>query len=334
MKKLLVLLVVLAMVAITSPLYAGDNVTVGGEFKYIKAYGAGADGSFAKAEVNISSMIGDYNTVKVELDSEGDDFASAVALDDFRLETDVFGALGLDLPVSLNTTVGYFDSYFTGWKYINGNAAWDRGVWPVNGNGVGPTSVGGMQADIGVGPVTVSYNADFEFQTNWFGVSGGFGPIGAYAAFLLPIADAGSGSLTIQADYSGSFGDLSLYVPAHFVYDLGASWLQYGAGVAVDYTALVHFGVGFYGTSDAAFDNLSIDLSSKPIGDLGVGVSAYMDFETGADTFAGLDAWVSYMFGASSVTVGYAWAPVGASVTILGEDGSANGLYVGVDIDY
>jgi hypothetical protein len=332
MKKLLVLLVVLAMVAITSPLYAGDNVTVGGEFKFIKDTGSTA-GSFAKAELNISSMVGDYNTVKLELDSEGGDWPGNVAVDDFRLETDVFGALGLDLPVTLNTTVGYFDSYFTGWKYINGNAAWDRGVWPVNGNLAGPYDIGGMQADIGVGPVTVSYNADFEFQTNWFGVSGGFGPVGAYASFSLPTAAPATGVLTIQADYSGSFGDLALYVPAHFVYDLGASWFQYGAGAAVDYTSLVHFGVGFYGTTDAAFDNLSIDLSSKPIGDLGVGVSAYMDFG-GTDAFAGLDAWVNYMFGAATFQLGYGYAPEGSTVTVMGEDGAVNGLYLGVYIAY
>lgn len=337
MKKLLVLLVVLAMVAITSPLYAGDNVTVGGEFKYIKAYGGGADGSFAKAELNISSMIGDYNTLKLELDSEAD-WPATVAVDDFRLETDVFGALGLDLPVTLNTTVGMFDSYFTSWNYVNGNAAWDRGAWPVNGNGAGPYSGGGMQADIGIGPVTVSYNADFEFQTNWFGVNGGFGPVSAYAAMVLAVASDGTmgvDDLTIQASYSGSFGDLSLWVPVHFVYGISDSTFQYGGGVTVDYTSLVHFGAGFYGTDADAFDNLVFDLSSKPIGDLGVGVSAYLDFAAGTEAFAGLDFWVSYMFGASSVTAGYAYASDDqGTITILGEDGSADGLYFGVYLAY
>jgi hypothetical protein len=331
MKKLLVLLVVLAMVAITSPLYAGDNVTVGGEFFYLKD-SANVDGSFAKAELNISSMVGDYNTVKLELDSEGGDWADNVAVDDFRLQTDIFGALGLDLPVTLNTTIGYFDTYFTGWKYVS-YSGWDfyYGDWTISGNSLGPVALGAMQADIGIGPVTVSYASDMEFQTLRFGVSGGFGPVGFYASFGAPSSAIGSGAFNVMADYSGSFGDLSLYVPVHFGYNLDGGGLWLGGGVAVDYTSLVHFAVGFDYATDST--KMVADLFSNPIADLGIGVSAYMDFAA-TDVFSGLDAYVNYMFGASKFQVGYAYAPAGTTIPIVADTAGANGLYLAVDIDY
>ena len=331
MKKLLVLLVVLAMVAITSPLYAGDNVTIGGEFMYTKD-STSVDGTFTKAELNISSMVGDYNTVKLELDSEGGDWASVVAVDDFRLQTDIFGALGLDLPVTLNTTIGFFDTYFTGWKYVS-YSGWDfyYGDWTISGNSLGPVDLGAMQADIGVGPVTISYASDMEFQTLRFGASGGFGPVGFYASFGAPSSAIGNGAFNVMADYSGSFGDLSLYVPVHFGYDLASSGLWLGGGVKVEYTSLVHFAVGFDYATDST--KMVADLFSNPIADLGIGVSAYMDFAA-TDVFSGLDAYVNYMFGSSKFQVGYAYAPEGTTIPIVNDTGSVNGLYLAVDIDY
>jgi hypothetical protein len=353
MKKFLVLLVVLAMVAITSPLYAGDNVTIGGEFTYVKD-SANVDGTFTKAELNISSMVGDYSTVELELDSEGDDWAGTgidhdsdpdtddwgmrnVAVDDFRLKTDIFGALGLELPVTLNTTIGYFDTYFTGWKYVS-DSGWDfyYGNWTISGNSLGPVALGAIQADIGVGPVTISYASDFEFQTLRFGASGSFGPVGFYASFGAASSAIGDGVINVQADYSGSFGDLSLYVPAHFGYDIGKGDLWVGGGAKVDYTSLVHLAVGFdYATNDGVADStkMVIDLSSKPIGDLGIGVSAFMDFAN--DAFTGLDAHVNYMFGATMLQVGFAYTvDDDTTIPIIGDNGSVKGLYIAADIDF
>ena len=335
MKKFLVLLVVLALVAITSPLFAGDNVTVGGEFLYVKDSTA-VDGNFSRAELNISSAVGDYNTVSLELDSEGGDWAGTVAVDDFRLATDVFGALGLDLPVTLNTTIGYFDTYFTGWKYVS-YSGWDfyYGNWTITGNSLGPVALGAIQADIGVGPVTISYASDFEFQTLRFGASGGFGPVGFYASLGASPTAFADLAFNAMVDYSGSFGDLSLFVPAHFGMDLATDAIQFGAGVAVDYTSMVHFAVGFFGNDVDAFDNLVIDLSSAPIGDLGIGVSAFLDFAAAAtDNFAGLDVYANYMLGAAKFQVGYAYAPEFATIPIFGDNHGANGLYLVVDIDY
>jgi len=340
MKKLLVLLVVLAIVAITSPLYAGDNVTVGGEFMYTKD-SANVDGTFTKAELNISSMVGDYSTVSLELDNaEAAPFSDGVLIDDFRLETDIFGALMLDIPVTLKTTVGYFDDYFTGWKYVS-HSGWDfyYGNWTISGNALGPVALGAIHADIGVGPVTISYASDFEFQSLRFGASGSFGPVGFYASFGAPSAAIGNGVINVQADYSGSFGDLSLYVPVHFGYGLEFGDLWLGGGAAVDYTSLVHLAVGFdYATAGGAgvadSTKLVVDLSSKPWMDLGVGISAYMDFAA-ADAFTGLDAHVNYMFGATTFQVGYAYvSAAGGTIPIMGDTGWVNGVYFAADIDF
>jgi hypothetical protein len=354
MKKLLVLLVVLAMVAIASPLYSqsGDvaeceycggvhawsgphNVVIGGELQYFKDSST-VDGNFAKTEINLMATIGDHNSIDIELDTaEGGAFDEAVLIDDFRLNTDIFGALGLDLPVTLNTTIGYFDDYFTGWKYVS-YSGWDfyYGNWTISGNSLGPVALGAIHADIGVGPVTVMYASDFEFQTLRFGASGGFGPVGFFASFGAASSAIGDGALNVMVDYSGSFGDLSLYVPVHFGYDLGATDLWIGGGVAVDYTSLVHLAVGFdYGQDAGAdFTKLVVDLSSMPIGDLQVGVSAFMDFSA-TDVFSGLDGYVNYMFGASKFQIGYAYAPVGATIPVMADSAGVNGFYLGVDVD-
>jgi hypothetical protein len=356
MKKLLVLLVVLAMVAIASPLYSqsGDvseceycggvhtwsgphNVVIGGEFQYFKDT-TNTFADFAKVELNINATIGDHNSVNLELDNAeaaAAAFSEAVLIDDLRLNTDIFGALMLDLPVTLNTTIGYFDDYFTGWKYVS-YSGWDfyYGNWTISGNALGPDPIGAMRADIGVGPVTISYASDFEFAVLRFGASGGFGPVGFFASFGAPSSAFGDGALNVMVDYSGSFGDLSLYVPVHFGYDLGLTDLWLGGGVAVDYTSLVHLAVGFdYGQNAGAdFTKLVVDLSSKPIGDLMIGVSAYMDFAA-TDVFSGLDAYVNYMFGASKFQIGYVYAPVGGSVPVMVDSANLRGLYFGLDVD-
>lgn len=354
MKKLLVLLVVLAMVAIASPLYSqsGDvaeceycggthdysgphNVVIGGELQYFKDSSA-VFGNFAKVELNISATIGDHNSVDIELDNAegGAAFDTAVLIDDLRLNTDVFGALGLDLPVTLNTTIGYFDTYFTGWKYVS-YSGWDfyYANWSITGNALGPVDIGAMQADIGVGPVTVSFASDFEFQTLRFGADGGFGPIGFYASFGAPSSDLGGGAFNAMVDYSGSFGDLSLYVPAHIGYDLAASSLAWGAGVAVDYTSLVHFAAGLQGQTGNMLDHIVIDLSSMPIGDLQLGVSAFMSLAA-AEAFTGIDFYANYMFGASKFQIGFAYTPADATtLPVMADSAGVEGLYLGVDID-
>jgi hypothetical protein len=384
MKKLLVLLVVLAMVAIASPLYSqsGDvaeceycggvhdwsgphNVVIGGEFQYGNSWNT--DGNFAKVELNINATVGDHNSVQLELDSEGDDWAGeneddaitwgpqSVAIDDFRVNTDIFGALGLDLPVTLNTTIGYFDTYFTGWKYVS-YSGWDfyYGNWPISGNSLGPEAEGAMQADVGVGPVTVSVAAPFNAEVIRAGLSAGFGPVGVYASLggtlnsvdVDPYEDL---VINAMSDFSTSFGDLSLYVPAHVGlqfnenFDAGhpfAILWWAGGGVAVDYTSLVHFAAGIdyassYDTDDGYADGLKFvaDLSSMPIGGLQVGVSAFMDFYADA-VFSGLDAYVNYKFGAAMFQVGLAYVPDGGdAIPVLADSFAVDGVYVGIDID-
>lgn len=332
MKKFWILLVVLAVFAVTSPLYAGDNVTVGGDFQYFVA----SDGthSFPQAELNINSMVGDYNEVALELDFEGGQLPGDVQVDDFRLKTDILGSLGLMLPVTLNTTVGYFDTYFTSWAYTTRSGYAFYIPWPNAVLTNGPNVVGAIQVDLGVGPATIHYWNDFELDNIMAAVDAAFGPVSANINFGAPTADFGGGQFGVEAKFSSTFGALSLAVPAFFSYNLGASTFTWGLGAGVG-ISMITFNLGIEGNTANALDDIVIEVLVDPIANLQAGVSAYMDLAA-ADVFAGVDIFASYMFGSAKFMLGYAYASDSA-VTIpvdAGDNIWLSGLYFGTVIAY
>jgi hypothetical protein len=341
MKKLAVLFIVLLAAAL--PVMASD-VTVSGELYTFAQYDFEAEttsGGFPKAELNVEAKVDEIVTVKLELDSEGTDWAGNVAVDDFRLLIDLGAAL--KLPVKVTWTVGYFDTYFTDWSYVSTSGwefyygeevasyGWDNAL-----ANRGPDAQGAWQLDIGVGPVTLHWWNDFAVESMMVGVSGGFGPITGWLTY----DDENSvnifheGVIGVELKYAGEFGDLKLAVPAFFRYNLLAETFTYGAGVAVDYT-MFHVAAGLEGDDVDALDNLVFEGSVAPMEGLTAMVSAYMNLASN-DAFSGLAIEVRKSLGAANFILGYMVGGEDAlAIPVYGDNYYvANGLYMGFAVAY
>jgi hypothetical protein len=358
MKRLWIFLIALGLLC-TAPLFA--DVTLSGEFM---GFAGGNfedpwDQSFPKIEFNGAAEIDDFNTLKFEFDVEGSDFSGYtdetggnewldddgeeitvaprnVALDDIRLVTDFGAALGL--PIGLTTTVGYFDTYFTGWYYYD-SVGWTWYYdWP---NGVvnqGPTTAGAVQVDVAIDPVNVHLYMDGAAEDFMFGLDAAFAGLSAWIAYGWSGLDAiGDGGLAVEAAYN--IMDMA-DVGAFFRYDLDASTWTGGLNAGASF-GMIHAALGLEADSESAstLDNAVFEVSLNPAEPATIAVAAFMDLgedSVAGEKFAGLDVSGSYMVGAAKFALGYAYAPEGGSVTVYpsGDNFAVNGLYFGVDVDF
>jgi hypothetical protein len=359
MKRLWIFLIVLGFLS-AAPLFA--DVTWSGEFMGW----AGGDfetawsQKFAKIEFNGAAEIDDFNTLKFEFDVEGDQLAGwkdpdgnftftetdpdtlevteiaiaagAVALDDIRLVTDFGAALGL--PIGLKTTVGYFDTYFTGWYYYESSGWTWYYDWPNGIPNQGPTTAGAVQVDVAIDPVNVHLYMDGAAEDFMFGLDAAFAGLSAWLAYGWSGLDAiGDGGLSIEAAYNiMDMADVSGF----FRYDLaGSTWtggLNAGAGFGMIHAAL---GLEADSESSSTLDNGVIEVKLSPVEAATLAVAAFLDLG-GDDAFSGLDISGSYMVGAAKFALGYAYAPEGGTAIVVpsGDNFAVNGLYFGVDVDF
>jgi len=343
MKKLLVLFVALGMLVAALPLMAisiaAQGLDVAGEFWIFGNYDftdpATATSMVSKAEMNFVYKMDDFNTVKLELDSEGAAWTAGpnVQIDDFRIISDLGGAF--KLPVKITATFGYFDTYFTDWSYVS-MSGWEFYYdWPNLLATDGPDSDFAWQLDVGVGPVTLHWWNDYLFERMMLGVSGGFGPVTGWITFQDTFAEGiGEGILGLEAKYAGKFGDLGLTVPAFFRYNLDSSAFTWGAGVGVDYS-IVHFAAGIEGDDVDALDNMVFDVSVAPMEGFKAAVSAYFNLNS-ANAFTGLAIELRKSVGALTAVLGYVVGGEDGTAIPLYDDNPAyaNGLYCGVAISY
>ena len=327
MKKLLILTAVLVCVGMVG-LFA--DTTVGGEMSYFTDF---ETGTWFKAELNITAEIDEYNTVKLELDSEGADTFGNVAVDDFRLESDITGALMLDLPITINGTFGYFDTYFVGWMYAS-ESGWEYYYpWPNVVVSQGPTTTGAMQLDIGIDPITIHWWNDWAFDNMMVGVDGAAGPIDFWASLGAATDAIGDGAIHVNVKYGLDAGGISLGIPVWFGMNMGADTMTYGLGVTGDID-MISFGVGVEGDDADALDNVVIDVKATPIDNLTAKVNAYMDLSAD-DAFTGVNISAEYGLGAMTLAAGYAVVTDEAgTIPVYGDSYGANGIWLGIDIDY
>ncbi len=328
MKKLRFVLALVIAIAFVMPVAA--DVTVGGEFQWYKSLTGTAGVGFPKVELNVTGAVDDYNTVKLELDSEGGDWSGVVAVDDFRLCTDVAGALGVD-GVSINTTVGKFDTYFTNWNYATRNGYdfyYNYGPWSVGGS---PDDNGALQLDLGFDPITVKVWTDL-FNNIMLGVTGAFGDLNFFVSYGDATAALGSGALWLDLGYALDLGGSSLTIPAHFAYDLGSSTMYYGAGVGFSMDML-NVAAGFDGKTGAAIDNVEVDVTVTPVDGLEAWAVALLDVEA-ANVFNGLEIGASYGLGALTLGAGYVVGDSYGTGVYYDSFGGQDGLFIFADIDY
>jgi hypothetical protein len=310
-------------------------VTFSGEFmNYMSGnFTDPASGAFPKVELNMAAAVDDFNTVKLEIDSEGG--IGPAAVDDFRLVTEIGAALGL--PVDVTATFGFFDTYFTGWYYYEGSGwtwyyPWDNGIVEQ-----GPNTNGAMQLDIGFGPATFHWYNDFAAQNFMVGLDAEFAGLTAWVAYGDTFQAVGEGELSVEAAYNLVMGDIDGNASGFFRYNLGTEAFTYGVNLGVD-VSMFHVGAGLEGDDVDTLDNVVAEVKVTPMDPLTIHAGLLADLAA-TDPLCGVDIGLSYMVGAAKLSLGYVIdTDNGVTANIIVPSGDnytvQDGLYLGVDIDY
>jgi len=350
MKKAWVLLLVLALVALSVPVFA-DAPVVKGNFVWFGDFDFSTDpitiaSSPVKARVTIDTKVDANNSVLVALRAEGNVgtwTADSFRVKNFKFTSDLLKTLGLDVPVSVKLTGGYWDTYFTNWWY-NDSTGWvfyyggagDGANWANKLVNFGENSNGAFQLDIGAleGKVNVHYYSDSLFTQAALGVDAAFSGFGVYLAYGMPAADFATGTLSVEAKYDvPEFAGVKINVAPFFRYALSDDTYTWGASVGAGYKMFSVAGA-VNGDSVSTIDHWSVEAAVKPTDAAKVGV-VVLGQPSG---LAGVDVSASYAVGPLNMMVGYLFAvdaatgyfPVFGDLTGFGGDG----LYVGASINF
>jgi len=336
MKKLWILFTALALLAVALPAVA--EVTTGAVFYWYGitdlADGANSDASLLKARIKVAGDLDEFNKISTELrwNNGGNTWdPAAVKIKTFKLDTDITGALGLDLPLTVKATAGVWESDFTGWWY-----ATRAGYTFVGGFNQDEQAKGAGQLDIGIGPANLHYYQNFNFDTTMVGADVAFGPAGVWVAYKANPMTFADGEVNVEAKYEGTFGDLGLSVYPGVGLNLASGNFSWDAGVKAAYK-MITAAVSANGNSHhAAFDKLEAELGLAA-GDAAFWVAGYMSFWSG-DAFQGLDLMGSYKLGASTLYLGYVIVPdtSAGGIPIDGWewDTGTGGLYLGLKASF
>jgi len=335
MKKLWILFTALALLAVALP--AAAEVTTGLVFYWhgITDFEVTHDAVMDKARVKVAGDVDEFNKISSEIRWSDAGFGWDPALPRikvFKLDTDITGAMGLDLPVTIKSQVGVWESDgMDYWYPTRGGFTW-VGFAQLDQQ----QSSGAAQLDFGVGPVTLHYyqNMGAGADSNaWVGANGAFGPVAFWASYLANWnVGFGEGALEVDLKYDGKFGDLALTVYPSLNYNLGASQLAWSAGAKVGYKMLTV--AAAVGGSEATelFDKVEAEVGAA-FGDAALWAAMYMS-TFAADAFQGLDIMASYKLGAATVFAGYVFCPDTTSIDVPVDGGEwvtqAGGLYLGV----
>jgi len=343
MKKLLVLFVALGMLVAALPLMAisiaAAGLDVAGEFWIFGNYDftdpATATSMVSKAEMNFVYKMDDFNTVKLELDSEGAAWTAGpnVQIDDFRIISDLGGAF--KLPVKITATFGYFDTYFTDWSYVS-MSGWEFYYdWPNMLATDGPDLDLAWQLDVGFGPVALHWWNDFLVERMMLGVSAAVGPLSGWVTYQDTFVNGfGGGIVGIEAKFASKFGNLGLTVPAFFRYDLRNTAFTAGAGLAVE-VKILKVAFGLEGDDVNFPDNMVAELTLVPMEGFKAAISAY--FNLASDNgFTAAVIELRKKVGKLDAILGYVIGGTDKTAVPLYDDNyaAANGLYFGVAATY
>ncbi len=358
MKKLWMLLIALALLVTAVPMFASD-VTFSGRTIWAANYDpdTGSIPALVRFRPTLTAKIDDFNTLVAGFRMEDvwvtrpfittPDIVPGVRVRDMYVTTDVTGALGLKLPVTIKTTLGQFEADFTDWNYVT-ESGWESYYdWPNGIADLGPYNDQlTARVDVAFGKAAFHLYSDFVGGM-MFGLSGGMGPVVGWVTYQAPANAFGEGILGVEAKYSGEFGDLKVGVPAFFRYKLGAASdinlpqdYTFGVGVSGDYK-MFHLAAGLEGDSNKIPDNVAFDVSVKPMDPVKIYGHAYLDVgkdssATGTSALAGIDLGASYKLGASNFMLGYIIK--GDDLIAIPMNGDtfnmASGLYFALDVSF
>jgi hypothetical protein len=350
MKKTWVLLLVLTLVALSVPVFA-DAPVVKGNFVWFGDFDFSTDpigiaSVPTKARLKIDTMVDKNNEVYIELRGEGNVAtwgASEFKVKNFKFSSDLLKTLGLEVPVSVKLTGGYWDTYFTNWWY-NDSTGWvfyyggagNGANWANKLVNYGENVNGAFQLDIGAleGKVNVHYYSDTLFTKAALGVDAAFSGFGVYLAYGMPTADFATGTVSVEAKYDvPEFAGFKINVAPFFRYALSDDTYTWGASVGAGYK-MFSLAAALNGDSVSTIDHWSVEAAVKPTDAAKIGV-VVLGQPSG---LAGVDVNASYAIGPLTMMAGYLFA-VDATTgyfPVFGDlQGFANdGLYVGASISF
>ncbi len=342
MKKVWILFTALALLAVALPAVA--DVTTGAQFYWWGitdlSDAVNSDSAMQKARIKISGNVDEFNTIATEFRfGNGDALVVApgvphvppdwdpaqVRVKKFNLTTDITGALGVKLPVTIKSVVGVWEADFYG------SYATRAGFSFVNFNQYDQNQVNGAaQLDLGIGPVTAHYYQDWDMVDMMAGLNGALGPVSFWLAYAKTTYTPGN--VSADAEYAAKFGDIALSVYPAVNYDLDASLLGWDAGVKVGYKQFtIAASVG--GTDPDFFNNLEAEVGAA-MGKAALWLAFYD--KLAVDSSYAVDIMGSYKFGAATFYLGYVLAgDAAAGIPIDGGEWSTDnpGLYAGVKCD-
>lgn len=324
MKRAWILLISLALLAVAIPTFAdGPTTTIKGDFVWTANWDTASVGQATQARLSFDTFIDKNNEVFIQLRGDGDTANWGTDgfknLYNFKVTSDLTKTMGMDLPVDVKLTAGFFDTYFTGWTgsesnawdfYMTGNQGWSAKL--VN---FGMVSQGAVQFDVGAGPVNFHLYTDLLFKTLGIGVDGSFSGLAFWASYGdYNLASAGKGDVSIEAKYSlPKMGDLSASANLVFRYGLGDSLFFSALGAAADYSifhaalgaSFSSTGLASYGKTGSGLDHAFVEAAIAPVANTKLQVVADLDMNQATSPLTGIDINGAYNFGATKLQLGY-----------------------------
>lgn len=326
MKKINILMIAIALLAITLPVMAQVTFTgevKGGFYQPIKdASAASAINTAAKLSAAFKSDDNVSGTLALVAQS------GTALLDAANASINLLGAFGVkDVPLAMTLTVGKTD---TGAAGVNDFT--NYGFEKFN-TGVGTTGgFDNMKLDTkimdlvtvrtGIAPATYSGNmAQFTV--------GAFGTVGPVSAELFyGNSKRLNGDIAIGAKYDQAFGDLAVKVGGTFQVPLAENTsMEWGAGVSAAYTTLAKLTASAEGlikqgsSTGDALRVIGIGLTSTPIPLITLQAGLTLDTTTGANNVLdGIELATQFNLGKYTLSVGYNYTGKAAGATVIKND--------------
>ena len=334
MKKLLI---VLAILLVAGAGAFAQEVSVGGAAEAgfsASITNSAVTGKAPKAEININGTMSDNTSIFIQLDNaEGAPFDPAVLIDEWVVTSNIFGELGLDLPVSVQLQFGTWESYFSNFSYVTarGKPFWATTNWSFLG-GAQPNENLAWEWNIGFGDFGLRYWNSWNFGLMSVGF---YGSVANMVSFIVGFAGdyaaLDAGALRAEVNANIDLGMADLRIPGSFTYNLGTQAVGWSTGVKVGIMDMVSVAVDVGGdTATEAFEYIIPQITATPLDGLTIYADAVVQLPT--DAFKSIDLGASYMVGPLKVNPGFVIALDDTYSTALREDGGfavdGTGFYV------
>jgi len=342
MRKTWIFLIVLALLAISLPVFADGPAAPTLKFSMLGFWWANVDPSITAASNTVNSgQQRVWPTMDVAFDANntfelglrmpnntdkvtgyGTNVPSSTdlagSLWHFMWTSDLTAAAGMkDSPVDVKATIGVMDSVLTNWWYDNngweweyGGASatpgtnWDAGLVTINAD----SNFLGYGLAVGAGPVIFHWVNDFSLHNTLVGAEGAFGPLGLYAAYGVYQGEtADKGNLALEAKYDiPQISDITLK-PSIFFRDqffTGGTWV-FGGDLTVAYQ-IFKLIVGATTTSEVALQHYSATFHALPSSPADIWIAAYLDGASPDNApLQAVDIGASYTFGSFKLIAGW-----------------------------